>query len=81
MREIGMRNSRNRTVRAVKPFAARVCRSVNEEHMAEWALQHTMTPWSQAKMASSYKRVTRSQRAVMYPAKKMPKVRMDTGCI
>lgn len=40
-----------------------------------------MTPWSQAKMASSYRRVTRSQRAVMYPAKKIPKVRIDTGCI
>lgn len=42
---------------------------------------HTITPWSQAKMASSYRRVTRSQRAVMYPAKKIPKVRIDTGCI
>ena len=32
-----MRNSRKRMVRAAKPFAARVCRSVSEEHMAACA--------------------------------------------
>lgn len=38
--------------------------------VSRWSIQarrcgHTITPWSQAKMASSYSRVTRSQRAVM----------------
>lgn len=42
---------------------------------------HTNTPWSQANMASSYKRVTRSQRAVIYPKKKTPTVRTESGCI
>jgi hypothetical protein len=40
-----------------------------------------MTPWSQANIASSYRRVTRSNRAVMNPATKMPTVRTEKGCM
>jgi hypothetical protein len=39
------------------------------------------TPWSQAKIASSCKRVTRSQRAVEYPATKIPRVSIEKACI
>ena len=41
----------------------------------------TTTPWSQAKMASSYRRVTRSQRAVEYPATKIPRVTIEKACM
>lgn len=41
----------------------------------------TTTPWSQAKTASSYSWVMRSQRAVMYPATKMPTIGKENGCM
>jgi len=56
-------------------------RKKRTERMAKPLAALATTPWSQAKIASSYSRVTRSQRAVMYPATKMPMVRVEKGCI
>src|ERR1700712_5227106 len=56
-------------------------RKKKSESMANPFAARVTTPWSQAKIASSYSLVTRSQRAVIYPATKMLRVRTEKGCM
>ena len=56
-------------------------RKKNTDSTAKPFAARMTTPWSQANIASSYKRVTRSQRAVEYPATKIPIVTMENACI
>jgi hypothetical protein len=56
MRWMGMRKSRNRRVRAAKPFAARVCTSLSKERMFERRVAtyyHTVVPSKDSKLVQA----------------------------
>lgn len=56
-------------------------RKKNTDNKTKPLAVRATTPWFHAKIANSYSLVTRSHRAVVYPAMKIPSVRTEKGCI
>lgn len=79
----GIMTRKNKIDKIAKPLAARAYGGKDQLVYTQhpYSILPTTTPWSQAKIASSYNRVTRSHLAVIYPATKIPRVRIEKGCM